>query len=142
MKSGSAITSRESHEVRHIAAVRHARSGRPRWKNEATSPSAQSASASSEPTTKNRRTGIALHPNAPPTSAAYIARNSPCPAPMRVVRKTTENAGRMNKWCRRRFSRIRLRHHFPGEVVVGGAGAPFGHQGVAVALGDGLRDLA
>ena len=38
MNAGSAITSRDSHDVRHFAAARHARSGRPRWKNEATRP--------------------------------------------------------------------------------------------------------
>ncbi len=38
MNAGSTITSRDSHEVRHFVAERHARSGRPRWKNEATSP--------------------------------------------------------------------------------------------------------
>ena len=41
-KAGSAITSRESHEVRHCEAARHARAGRPRWKNDATRPRAAS----------------------------------------------------------------------------------------------------
>ncbi len=45
MKAGSTITSRDSHDVRHIAAERHARSGRPRWKKDATSPAASMASA-------------------------------------------------------------------------------------------------
>ncbi len=49
MKSGSAITSRESHDVRHFAAERHARNGRPRWKNEATSPRAASTHAIAAP---------------------------------------------------------------------------------------------
>ena len=40
MNSGSAMTSRDSHELRHIAALRQARSGWPRWKNEATRPEA------------------------------------------------------------------------------------------------------
>ena len=38
MNAGSTITSRDSHDVRHFAAERQARSGRPRWKNDATSP--------------------------------------------------------------------------------------------------------
>ena len=38
MKAGSTMTSRDSHEVRHIIAARHARSGRPRCRNEAPRP--------------------------------------------------------------------------------------------------------
>ena len=51
MNSGKAITSRLSHEVRHCAAERQARSGRERWKNEATSPATSSASAITLPVT-------------------------------------------------------------------------------------------
>jgi hypothetical protein len=50
MNAGSTMTSRDSHEVRHCAAERHARSGRPRWKNDATRPSASRASARTLPT--------------------------------------------------------------------------------------------
>ena len=49
MNAGSTITSRDSHEVRHCAAERHARSGRPRWKNDATSPAARNTSATRLP---------------------------------------------------------------------------------------------
>ena len=41
MNAGSTITSRDSHDVRQRAAARHARSGRPRWKNDAISPPAE-----------------------------------------------------------------------------------------------------
>ena len=51
MKAGSTMTSRDSHEVRHCAAERQARSGRERWKNEATSPATSSASAITLPVT-------------------------------------------------------------------------------------------
>src|SRR6185369_5889544 len=54
MNAGNAITSRESHDVRHIAAERHARSGRPRWKNDATRPSAASTTATPAPATAKR----------------------------------------------------------------------------------------
>ena len=49
MNAGSTITSRESHDVRHMAAARQARSGRPRWKKDAPSPTARKASASAQP---------------------------------------------------------------------------------------------
>ena len=49
MNAGSTITSRDSHEVRHFAADRHARAGRPRWKNEATSPAPVKANDTSAP---------------------------------------------------------------------------------------------
>ena len=60
MNAGSTITSRDSHDVRHIAAARHARSGRPRWKNDATRPAARSAQDSDgagdeEPRRRGRR---------------------------------------------------------------------------------------
>ncbi len=45
MNAGSTITSRDSHDVRHFAAARHARSGRPRWKNDAMSPAIRKTSA-------------------------------------------------------------------------------------------------
>ena len=45
MASGSAITSRDSQEVRHIAAARQARSGCPRWKKDAPRPATSSANA-------------------------------------------------------------------------------------------------
>ena len=44
MAAGSAMTSRESHEVRQRAMERQARSGCPRWKNEATRPAPRNAS--------------------------------------------------------------------------------------------------
>jgi hypothetical protein len=89
MKSGSAITSRDSHDVRHIAAERHARSGRPRWKNEAKRPSDASTNAPAAAATKNSRVAGARS-----TSAANAAAKSPWPAPISVVRKTTDQAGR------------------------------------------------
>ena len=45
MKAGSTITSRDSHEVRHISTARQARSGRPRWPKEAPRPTSSIASA-------------------------------------------------------------------------------------------------
>ncbi len=49
MNAGSTITSRDSHDVRHFAAVRHARSGRPRWKNDAIRPPPRNTSATRLP---------------------------------------------------------------------------------------------
>jgi hypothetical protein len=52
MNAGSTMTSRDSHEVRHIAAERHARSGWPRGKNDASRPAARNPSASALPVAK------------------------------------------------------------------------------------------
>ena len=53
MNAGSTITSRDSHEVRHLVAERQARSGRPRWKNEATKPSTSKTSVMPLPAHKS-----------------------------------------------------------------------------------------
>ena len=72
MNAGSTITSRDSHDVRHIAAARHARSGRPRWKNEATQPDAeeQRAATSAPADEELAARGTAARSSAAPTSAA------------------------------------------------------------------------
>ena len=49
MKAGRAMTSRDNQDVRHCAAERQARSGWPRWKNDATRPPASRHSASRLP---------------------------------------------------------------------------------------------
>ena len=49
MNAGNATTSRDNHEVRHRAAERQARSGRPRWKKEATSPAVRNNNANTLP---------------------------------------------------------------------------------------------
>ena len=75
MNAGSAITSRDSHEVRHIAAARHARSGRPRWKNEATEPD-----GAAQRRTREDRTDA-------PARAGERERAAPRPAPQREHRE-------------------------------------------------------
>ena len=49
MKAGNTITSRDSQEVRHWVADRQARSGRPRWKNEAIRPPISNSNAKTLP---------------------------------------------------------------------------------------------
>jgi hypothetical protein len=49
MKAGRTITSRDSQEVRHLAAERQARSGWPRWKKEAIRPATRKPSATALP---------------------------------------------------------------------------------------------
>src|SRR3954462_14127824 len=94
MNAGSTITSRDSHDVRHIAAARHARSGRPRWKKDATKPAPASATMSTLATAKKRPSGgTAIAPLRAASSAAYTARNKPCPAPVSVVSRMTDHAG-------------------------------------------------
>ena len=48
MNAGSTITSRDSHEVRHMVAARQARSGRPRWRNEQPRPTTSIAGGDGE----------------------------------------------------------------------------------------------
>ncbi len=88
MNAGSTMTSRDSHEVRHISAARQARSGRPRWPNEAPRPISSIASARiSAPLTKPAPSGT------PASSASASVTTRPCAAPAMVVKTTTENAG-------------------------------------------------
>src|SRR5436190_2650110 len=97
MKVGSAITSRESHDVRHMAAERQARSGRPRWKKEATRPSDMRITETAQPCTRKAVGGTGPTPMLEAASTAKSARKRPWPAPMSVVRKTTEKAGRIQE---------------------------------------------
>ena len=55
MNAGSTITSRESHELRHIAAARQARSGRPRCRNEAPRPITQQCRGEQEQARREAR---------------------------------------------------------------------------------------
>ena len=56
MNAGSTMTSRESHEVRHISTARQARSGRPRCRNEAARPTTSiTAATTSSAAAKARR---------------------------------------------------------------------------------------
>ena len=59
---------RDNQEVRHIAAERQARSGRPRWKNEAARPAASKASASTQPSEKYGASGSGHAPSTAPSS--------------------------------------------------------------------------
>ena len=55
MNAGSTITSRDSHEVRHIAAARQARAGRPRCRNDAARPAQSRTVATSEAAREEHR---------------------------------------------------------------------------------------
>ncbi len=113
MNAGSTMTSRDSHEVRHISAARHARSGRPRWANDAPRPMSSIASANnSAPLTK---------PPAicsPVSCATASVTTSPCAAPAMVVNSTTDNAGFMaspSRWLDASVTR-RGRYWLAGRV--------------------------
>src|SRR5436309_481447 len=96
MKAGRTMTSRDSQDVRHIAAARHARSGRPRWKNDATRPALASATTRTlAPAKKLVSGGSGMAPLRAATSAAYTARNRPWAAPASVVKRITDHAGFM-----------------------------------------------
>src|SRR5690348_8173130 len=123
MSAGSTITSRESHEVRHIAAARQARSGRPRWKNDARSPPPSSASTSIAPA-RTKRSFVPRKSSAPTS-----ARNRPCPAPASVVKRMTDQAG------------FKCGASFPRQVMVRRLGLPLGHERVAAVLADRARGL-
>ena len=93
------MTSRDSHDVRHIDAVRQARSGRPRWKNEASRPAQPNTTATAAPTAKSPPSGTGPSPcQRSIHSAVTSASTSPCAAPARVVKKTTERAGCIAAW--------------------------------------------
>ena len=71
MNNGRAMPSRESHEVRHIAIARQARSGWPRWNSEAMAPAPVNTSAMSEPKAKKARSPLSsIKRSAWATSAA------------------------------------------------------------------------
>src|ERR1051326_6777415 len=91
-KVATAITpSRDSQDERHCEKARHARSGRPRWKTEETSP----------PAAKTKALAKAINPK--PASLGSNSSGTPSPtssnkanpAPDAVVKKTIERAGCM-----------------------------------------------
>src|SRR5260370_26971438 len=89
-KVAPAITpSRDSQDERHCEKARHARSGRPRWKTEDTSPPAASTKAVANAAKPNP--GLAGS-NASGTPRP-ISSNSATPAPHAVVRKMIQRAG-------------------------------------------------
>ena len=89
---GSTMTSRESQEVRHIIAARQARSGLPRWKNEAMSPSPSNTSAAGNAKV-DKKDCVKIC-----TGISRIAKENskPCAMPANVVKKMIENCGRIN----------------------------------------------
>src|SRR5207302_11498089 len=91
-KVATAITpSRDSHDERHCEKARHARSGRPRWKTDETSPPAASTKASARPAKPNHRSA-----GSKPSGTPSPSRNSNAkPAPDAVVKKTIEKVGCM-----------------------------------------------
>ena len=89
MNAGNTITSRDSQDVRHMAAARHPRSGWPRWNVDDTRPAPVRQSTTTAPA-KSRS------PGKPKTASPSTSiRNSPCPAPAMVVKMMTDQAGRM-----------------------------------------------
>ncbi len=92
-KAGRAMTSRDSQEVRHMAAARQARSGRPRWPNEAASPMTPSPRMIHRLRLQNAsQEALCAAPN---SAGSATTTPSPCAQPTRVVSNKTENAGRM-----------------------------------------------
>src|SRR3989442_11151243 len=89
-KLATAITpSRDSQDERHCEKARHARSGRPRWKTDETSPPAASAKAVASVTNPNPALAGSNASGTPrPTSST-----SANPAPDAVVKKMIERAG-------------------------------------------------
>jgi hypothetical protein len=84
MNAGSTITSRDSHEVRHISSARQARSGRPTLPSEAPRPISSIASTTiSAVPTKPSDTGK------PASTASASVTIRPCAAPAIVVKITT-----------------------------------------------------
>ena len=90
MNAGSTITSRDSHDVRHIAAARQARSGRPRWRNERRRgrPRAWRARRASIAASEGGASGKAAEQRERRARRRGLAPRRPA-----VVKKTTENAG-------------------------------------------------
>src|SRR5438132_3398977 len=91
-KVATAITpSRDSHDDRHCEKARHARSGRPRWKTDETSPPAASAKAVAKAANPNPALAGSNASGTPrPTSST-----SANPAPDAVVKRTIEKLGCM-----------------------------------------------
>src|SRR5580765_3398157 len=83
--------SRDSHDERHCENARHARSGRPRWKTDETSPPAASTKAVASAVRPNQGSA-GKRPSGTPSP---ISSNSANPAPDAVVKKTIERAGCM-----------------------------------------------
>src|SRR5882672_8778482 len=129
MNAGSTMTSRDSQEVRHIATARQARSGWPRWKNEAASPQTSSRSETPQERSTNCFGGDL---NA---SSKKTIRNNPWAAPISVVSRITDHAGFKSAASCLGFGLA------PRQVMVGGPGFPFRNQRVAAALADRLRHL-
>ena len=87
-KAGSAITSHDSQDVRHIAGARQARSGWPRCRKDAPSPSTSIGNLhSSAVPTKAGSSGMPVS-----NSRAGIT-TRPCAAPATVVKTITDQAG-------------------------------------------------
>jgi hypothetical protein len=95
MKAGSTITSRDSHEVRHLVAVRQARSGCPRWKNEAPDRPKQRQRQQAALPVKGMRIGLRQQLEGGIGLGREQGKKQPWAAPIRVVRKMTEKAGCM-----------------------------------------------
>src|SRR6266851_4702862 len=91
-KVATAITpSRDSQDERHCEKARHARSGRPRWKTDETSPPVASAKAIAKAVKPNPVLAGSNASGTPrPTSS-----NRANPAPDAVVKKMIESAGCM-----------------------------------------------
>src|SRR5713226_6136734 len=91
-KVATAMTpSRDSQDERHCEKARHARSGRPRWKIDETSPPA----ASTKAIAKVARPNPALAGSSASGTPRPISSNSANPAPDAVVKKMIESAGCM-----------------------------------------------
>src|SRR5713226_9586224 len=83
-KLAPAITpSRDNHDERHCEKARHARSGRPRWKTDETSPPAASTKAVASAVRPNQGSAG----NKPSGTPSPISSNSANPAPDAVVKK-------------------------------------------------------
>jgi hypothetical protein len=156
MNAGSTITSRDSHDVRHIVAARHARSGRPRWRNDDARPMTRSTIA----TNRLARTNDGVHRHASEERNGE-SDDEPWPAPAAVVKTTTENAGFIGaaRWTpdrrRRDGRRARIaliatvsvrrcagdRGDAPRQVLVRRPRLPFRHQRIAATFADRARDL-
>src|SRR5437016_12646624 len=80
--------SRDSQEERHCEKARHARSGRPRWKTDETSPAAASTKAVAS--TANPKPPLAG--SSPNGTASPISSSSAKPAPAAVVKNPIESA--------------------------------------------------
>src|SRR5258707_12962468 len=88
MNAGRTITSRDSQDVRHIAAARQARSGRPRWKKDAARPQTRSASTV-------RKQGITNCFGGERKGAVRkTTRNNPWAARIRLARREPDHSGR------------------------------------------------